>query len=698
MVRLYKSTETDFSHNENILTEIENCRVTEELNGDYTVELEYPLEDSKRISNSLVVGSILSIPTIDNRSNQLFRIIAKDTDNFSTTVQAQTKLLADLKENRVKATTLVNLTRKQAITKALNSALETHIYTVGNLDTNTNNNVIVNTQEGSLLSAIIGEENSILSEYGGEFIINNDTIDIINSRGTNNGVVIEYGKNLASIKESIDLNDLATVLIPKNCDYRLPEYIIESPNINRFEKRYFKEVEFNLDIWDGENEKGEDQITLEEAYIIMRNICNKMFSVDHVDQITFNYEVNMIELSKTEEYKDYAILETVNLGDTVIIKHKKLNLNLEGRVNKISYRVDSGGKTFIETVEIGFKKKNITDIIKTTVKQIQFAKEEIKLQINNTAKNITAAFTIADNKISQDVIDTKNNLQGQLNIQAEKVNAVVTSKGEGMGWELSKAAFKVACVGASGASITIDESGQTIEDGKFKIKNNGSTVFRVNTSGVCQADGGFVVEDGDTTCKIDSTGILLIGENGNEAKIEILDNDSYSGTYIRDDLYVEDVLRVFGNAKLEGFTHCYDDLDVDCNLYVECDLDVEGDFDVNGSKNCLLHTNNYGNRRISAYETAEYWLGDIGSGKIKDGECIITIEDIFSECVNTNIEYQVFTQIYNGSIKGIKRYPGYFIVYGDNETEFSWEIKAKRKDWENIRLEPKEEKEGEIVE
>ena len=528
-VRLYKSTETDFTHNENVLTEIENCKVTEELNGDYTVELEYPLDDSKEIASSLIAGAILSVPTIDSRENQLFRIIAKDTDSFSTTVQGQAKLLADLKANRIRSKTLTGLTRKQAIANILSSALEPTGYTVGNLDNNTNTNIIIDVQEGNLLDAIIGSENSILSGYGGEFIVNNNTIDIINSRGVDNGIVIEYGKNLSSIKESIDLTDLATVLIPKSGDYRLPEYSIESPLVGNYEKRYFQEVEFNFDIWDGENDKQDGQVTIDEAYALMRTSCNNMFNVDHVDQITFNYEVNMIELNKTEEYKDYAILETVNLGDTVTVKHKKLNLNLKGRVNKIVYKVNSNGETLLDTVEIGFKKKDITDIISDTVKQIEFTKNEISLEVKNTDRKLTA----------------------RLDIQEDKIDAVVEEDGTGMGWELSQEAFKVACVGASESYVIINADGLEIHDGKFRVYNGSNRIFYVNTSGTCTADGGFVVDDGDTSCTIDATGIELVGENGNTAKIEIIDDDTYSGTYVRDDLYVEDVCRVFGTFHAE---------------------------------------------------------------------------------------------------------------------------------------------------
>lgn len=112
---------------------------------------------------------------------------------------------------------------------------------------------------------------------------------------------------------------------------------------------------------------------------------------------------------------------------------------------------------------------------------------------------------------------------------------------------------------------------------------------------------------------------------------------------------------------------------------------------VSGSKNCLQETKSYGSRLINAYETAEYYFGDLGFGKInEDGECLVYIEDIFSECVNTNAAYHVFTQVYNGSIKTIERYKTYFIVKGAPGTSFSWELKAKRIGYENNRLDTQE--------
>ena len=127
-----------------------------------------------------------------------------------------------------------------------------------------------------------------------------------------------------------------------------------------------------------------------------------------------------------------------------------------------------------------------------------------------------------------------------------------------MTWQLSKSAFIVACTGASNSNVTIDANGLTVNNNKIRLKNSsGDTVFYVNTKGKCNADGGFIVDDGNASCYINSSGIKLTGSNGNIAKIEIIDDSDYSGTYIRDDLYVEDVCRIFGKLRVHDTAWFY---------------------------------------------------------------------------------------------------------------------------------------------
>lgn len=115
-------------------------------------------------------------------------------------------------------------------------------------------------------------------------------------------------------------------------------------------------------------------------------------------------------------------------------------------------------------------------------------------------------------------------------------------------------------------------------------------------------------------------------------------------------------------------------------------VEVRGDLDVWGSKPATVPTS-AGYVRVTAYETAEYYFGDIGRGEVVNGECKIEIESLFKETVNTEIDYQVFLTPYGpGQIYVAKMTPDYFVVKGD-DIKFAYEIKAKRKGYEDVRLE-----------
>lgn len=155
----------------------------------------------------------------------------------------------------------------------------------------------------------------------------------------------------------------------------------------------------------------------------------------------------------------------------------------------------------------------------------------------------------------------------------------------------------------------------------------------------------------------------------NYSRIRIIES-SFTGT--------DDQIKSWGNYNFCGYTFH--------NAHI-----VAKSLSVQGSKNCLQDTKNYGSRLINAYETAEYYFGDLGFGKInEDGECVVYIDDILLECVNTDVEYHVFTQAYIGLIQTIEKYKTYFIVKGEPETSFSWELKAKRIGYENNRLDTQE--------
>lgn len=117
-------------------------------------------------------------------------------------------------------------------------------------------------------------------------------------------------------------------------------------------------------------------------------------------------------------------------------------------------------------------------------------------------------------------------------------------------------------------------------------------------------------------------------------------------------------------------------------------VSVYGDLSVVGSKNAVVPSSK-GYIAINAYETAEYYFGDIGESQTdKQGVKIINLDPLFLETVNTSVPYQVFLSSYDDAkIWVFARNDNMFIVKSDKpNVKFAWEIKAKRKDYENVRL------------
>lgn len=126
---------------------------------------------------------------------------------------------------------------------------------------------------------------------------------------------------------------------------------------------------------------------------------------------------------------------------------------------------------------------------------------------------------------------------------------------------------------------------------------------------------------------------------------------------------------------------------------------IGGSLSVAGAKNRIIDTENYDTRKQYCYETATPYFGDIGSGCTDNtGKCYIDIDDIFSETVNTSVEYQVFLQKEGqGDLWVEEKTDSYFVVKGTENLKFSWEIKAIQRDYEFERLEKFDNSEKEEV-
>lgn len=118
------------------------------------------------------------------------------------------------------------------------------------------------------------------------------------------------------------------------------------------------------------------------------------------------------------------------------------------------------------------------------------------------------------------------------------------------------------------------------------------------------------------------------------------------------------------------------------------EVKVVGNFSVTGTKSVIAETENYGDQLFYCYETPTPTLGDFGGGVIgKDGMAIISIDDIFQESTETEIEYYVFLQNEGEGQSWVsEKSDTYFVVKGTPGLRFAWELKAKQKNKEYIRF------------
>lgn len=117
-----------------------------------------------------------------------------------------------------------------------------------------------------------------------------------------------------------------------------------------------------------------------------------------------------------------------------------------------------------------------------------------------------------------------------------------------------------------------------------------------------------------------------------------------------------------------------------------------GDLTVSGTKNRLVDTGQFSKRLLYCYETPSPLFGDVGEGVIDEtGLCYVFLDPVFAETITTN-QYQVFLQRYGqGDCFVSERKPDYFVVHGEPGLSFGWELKAKQKDFDQLRLEREQE-------
>lgn len=334
-----------------------SCVVTEELNGAFGLEMEHPYDESgkwRRIER----GRILYAPT--PTGPQPFRIYNTTPSMDRIKVNAR-HIFYDLLDNLCGNIVSVG-TAAQAMA-AVHAAMaypmpfsfSTDITKTGRLTASRVNPV------QALLS---NDENmeSFVETFGGELLRDYFSVAMKESIGADRDVAIRYGKNLSGLEVNEDESDVRTRVLAygKNDIFTA----VDSPHLNDYV--YPKILVL-------EDESAETTAQLRQKAL-------ELFREDEIDLPKVNIKVDFVPLAKTEEYRDFAALEDVRLGDTVTVINEKMGFSKRAKV--ISYQWDCLRGQY-EQVELG-------DFLGTIVNSITDGEKSYKVAISASleAKNV----------------------------------------------------------------------------------------------------------------------------------------------------------------------------------------------------------------------------------------------------------------------------------------------------------------------
>lgn len=745
-IRVYDefSTKEDIEQNNGlcVLSNTLRCEATARVNGEFYIELEYPLFIDNK-SQYLRIGNIIECET--QAGLELFRIKDIDKTNHTKISLIAEHILFDLDNFFLEDVRPTEVTGLQALDHIFNNAIndkdEENPYDCYSDITNIST---ANYVRKNVIESLIELDNCFIERWGGEVVYNRFTLKILEEAGFDRGFEVRFNKNLTSIQtnESTSKQEVITKIMPTgltkdNTTLILPEKYIVSERVGNYRFGKTKEIHYSdlKEVIDSENE--EENISREEIYELLRERALQEFEINKIDLPYSSINIKFALLRNIENYKNskYEMLEEVSLYDTITLIDEDLNINLKSKIILTKY--DCLKQQYIE-VECGSFKK---DFISSSVSSSQ-VKEEIK---QNNTSILNQAIKDANDWLTGD-----NNKKGYLKIRKTEDGGIkdiliMNAKTE----ELSTEAI---ILNSSGLGGITKEIGQPIEGFiKASIQTNGVINASLIRSGYMIADRikSGVLSSIDETVEInlDDGGIKLKDKNGAKS-VDIRDNAIYFYDWINDKeagylgatqntkdnnirtftiasalnkpFYIGCTSKVSENGYHEFKTVAEINIKntfpfqtlTSTSLANGCleikdkgtgsaDFKAFGDWDYNnwslrnignlsvsGSKNCSQKTENFGNRLINAYETAEYFFGDIGEGTIgKEGCCYIYIDEILLECINTDLKYHVFTSVYHGSITKIDRFKDYFVIHGTEGTEFTWELKAKRRGFEKHRLE-----------
>lgn len=413
---LYEQSETDFTtYGIGVLIDVMECRVVEERNNLYEMEMQYPIT-GLHYSQIIADRIIKAIPSEDAEP-QLFKIyaITKPMDGI-VTVNCE-HISYRLRHTPVQPYSAASASEAMAGIKTY--SLVSNPFTFW---TNVTTQSALNIKEPRSARAVLGGvEGSILDQFGGEYEFDNYNVKLWASRGEDNGVTLRYGKNITDINQEESLENTVTGILP----YWKNDTTVVIGDITKVNTSYSYDRIETTDVTSELTSEEADYVpTKAEVTAAGAKVLNER---SYLGIPSNNIKVSFVALWQTEEYKNVAALEKVHLCDTVTVIYERLGIQRKAKVIKTDFDVI---KERYNEIEIGDFRGNLSSTIVTQQQQIaeqQAQLEEQAQKIGTTESRIDKT----NDRITLEVKTLKDadaELHGRIDITDSNISLEVLNR------------------------------------------------------------------------------------------------------------------------------------------------------------------------------------------------------------------------------------------------------------------------------
>ena len=482
MIQAYSEKNTNFSRNGNVVLIPDEALLSAELNGPWVLNLHHPIDKKERWKH-LTENAVLKVSSFNG--DQLFRIYNREKSDGGISVQAY-PIFFDAGRDCF-------LTDVRPTGKNGQQALD--IICAGTKYSGESNITRATTAyyiRKNLMEAINGDlDQSFTNRWGGEILYDNYKVIINEHVGGDYGTELRYGKNIPSdgIKETIDMSGVVTRIYPKafNGHALSGSGYVDSPNIDAYpvamcSELQFEDVKMREDAQEDDEKNGvvicDTQAELDNALI---QKCRDQFTTG-IDKPKVSISADMILLQDTDQYKDYKVLESVSLGDTIHCKHSKLGIVTDARVIALEY--DCIQKR-VTSVELGDFKNDYFDRVTSSTGKVEsiinpdgtiMAEKvqgilngiytQLKLQSTVAQKVKGRAFTVED-------LDPDSDLFGCMTWGTQGLQLATRRTADGKDWDWTTAVTARGILAdAIIAGILTDKTGKNywnLDTGEFRL-------------------------------------------------------------------------------------------------------------------------------------------------------------------------------------------------------------------------------------